>query len=140
MQPSVRHHVNVALFLMTLAMLGYTSVALYHNLQMAKTHALFTEALRASRDSLALRITNEAGNEPSSTGEWLAILNEHNKDAPAGGPAFVVNKLGSASTGAVGISATSYGAEVHITRPAFRQLEPRHAVVTSAGVAYQASP
>ena len=137
MQPNFGHYLHGVLLLAMFVMLAWTSVALYQNLDMAKSHALFTEALRASRDSLALRITNEHSEEPASTGEWLAVLNGRNKEAPAGGPAFVVNKLGSSSTGAIGIGATNYGAEVHVARPAFRGLEARRAVVTAAGVAYE---
>lgn len=119
--------------------------------QMALTHAHFTEAVRSSKKNMnTLTATPRSnsytadgvptlGGTPRNTGEWIALFNESARYAPEGGPAYIVNSHGNATTGAIGVSATKYGREVQIVRPAFRSLTSSRIIVSSAGAQHASS-
>ncbi|MEM9622346.1 MAG: hypothetical protein AAF993_11895 [Pseudomonadota bacterium] len=96
-------------------------------LRMVATQFNFSEAVHVAQQTLA----NPAATEhvPVSTGEWIALFNQQVDAAPEGGPAFIVNKQGNPATGAVGVSATNFGKEVHLTRPAYAVLNEHTTVV-----------
>lgn len=103
------------------AVVTWLTVELDARFKMARAHAHFAEAVRIAKRSDASR----------STGEWISHYHQRIRHAPDGGPAFIVNARGNPSTGAIGISATNYGRELHITRPAYRSLHS-HKVVVAA--------
>ena len=77
------------------------------------------------------------GGLPNNTGEWIALFSRITSTAPNGGPAYIVNRTGNADTGAIGISATNYGREVHISRPAYLGLNVQKIVVTPEDLFYE---
>ena len=118
------------------ALVGAARWQLDSRLRMAQAHAHFTEAVRVARTKLSEKAFSD-GQPLASTGEWIALFNSQALLAPEGGPAFIVNRSGSPETGAIGVSATDYGNEVHIARPSYRVLHNHKVVVTHAGLTHQ---
>ncbi len=126
--------------LLVVVLLSWISYELNARFKMARTHAHFAEAVRIAEENVGLNASlaptttdnskPENVNQPRSTGEWISLYNNKVKFAPGGGPAFIVNVQGNPATGAIGISATNYGTELHITRPAYRSLKTHKVVVT----------
>ena len=113
---------------------------------MAQSHAHFTEAVQLARqsispDSSGARYVTADGvpttaSHPTNTGAWISTFSRTAKHAPDGGPAYIVNNTGSDKTGAIGVSATNYGKEVRITRPAYLGLQAQSATVTATAVTF----
>ncbi|NKB97312.1 MAG: hypothetical protein GKR90_02270 [Pseudomonadales bacterium] len=118
---------------------------------MALTHAHFTEAVQSSKKNMNTALSSDRtnmytadgvptiGGTPRNTGEWIALFNESARHAPDGGPAYIVNSAGNSDTGAIGVTATDYGKEVQIVRPAFRSLEAHKITVSNSGIQNAAS-
>ena len=153
--------VTVLTIALSVLVVGWISYELNMRFKMALAHAHFAEAVARAHEHIEATRTGEGrrhftadgvptlGGLPQSTGEWIAYYHNFMRSAPGGGPAFVVNAEGNPATGAIGVSATNYGTEVHLTRPAYRGLKA-HRVVVRATVptdlaavdedAYQARP
>ncbi len=117
---------------------------------MAHTHFAYAQAYHLSRQHLAAHSMGSASNVPESSGAWVnTFKNEMGKPlifAPAGGPGFVLNKQGSALTGAIGVTATNFGRDLILVRPAYRHLDQQAVTVRQMEVlsqvqgSHQASP
>ena len=127
----------------------WTKQSIDSRLAMARAHAHYTVAIQTAKQNIAPQAravdtqythTYTSDGVPTvarqlnNTGAWIELLNTRSSRAPLGGPAYVVNSSGNALTGAVGVSATNYGNEVQITRPAFLGLAAVRTIVTTAGI------
>ena len=132
--------------------LAWMKSAIDGRLSMALTHAHFTQAVRTATKNIGTRQDTSSvtgtrsftadgvpttGGLPNNTGEWIALFSRITSTAPNGGPAYIVNRTGNANTGAIGISATNYGREVHISRPAYLGLNVQKIVVTPEDLFYE---
>ncbi len=126
---------------LSVLVVGWISYELNMRFNMALAHAHFADAVARAHEHIEASRTGEGrqhftaegvptlGGLPRSTGEWIAYYHKFVRSAPGGGPAFVVNADGNPATGAIGVSATNYGTEVHLTRPAYRGLKAHKVVV-----------
>ena len=116
-------HLRTASFALvaTVGLIMWTHDALQTRLKMAATHAHFVQAVRWAKQEI--KHAGGSDETPRSTGEWISFYHRAIRAAPHGGPAFVVAEDGDAGTGAVGVSATDYGARLVVTRPAYGKLE-----------------
>ncbi len=118
---------------LVIAALAATSIwQMNARLRMVTTQFNFSEAVYTAQQKLTARTLDPAAKLPASTGEWIALFNRQVPFAPDGGPAFIVNKQGNPATGAVGVSATDFGREVRLTRPAYGTLTEQVAVVSGS--------
>ena len=113
----------------TLAVFAHTQME--SRINMARTHANFTGALKIAENNLNARLSGKSIDLPNNTGEWIELFNAQAESAPGGGPAFIVNNKGNSDTGAIGVSSTNFGSELHITRPAYAILAEHKSVIKS---------
>ena len=111
------------------AMASFTHQQMDARINMARTHANFTGALRIAQNSLNARTVKANSHNPTNTGEWIELFNAQSEAAPGGGPAFIVNTKGNSETGAIGVSVTNFGSELQITRPAYVILAEHKSIV-----------
>ena len=150
---AARHHVLAVIGMFAVVIVGFWAKAqLDVRFQMSLTHAHFTEAVLVTQTNMlsvtqpkptAAGFTNSGvptvSGRPSSTGEWIALFNEHARHAPDGGAAYIVNSEGNPVTGAIGVGATNYGKEIQISRPSYRSLKKHKVVVSRAGTQHSES-
>lgn len=109
---------------------------------MTQTHFTYAEAYRLSREALAAHTLSTLQNLPESSGAWVSMFKRDVGDnlqfAPEGGPAFVLNKQGSSMTGAIGVTATNFGRDLILSRPAYKHLSPQTTRVRQLEVITQA--
>lgn len=140
--------------LLSLALCGavlsaiWVMTALDERLNMARTHAHFTEATQLVAQTIEMDAqptlqfdadgVPSLNSVPNNTGAWISALHAvAAAEAPRGGPAFIVNGAGSATTGAIGVTATAYGQQVTIRRPAFGTLRPLAVEISANGAIAQ---
>ena len=116
---------------MTIMAVAWISSELRTRYNMAAAHAHFVQAVRIAKRTLQSPNPAIRAQAPRSTGEWISEYHGYMRNAPAGGPAFVVNSEGDLHTGAIGVSATAYGAQLQITRPAYGHLQPLQIIVAA---------
>ncbi|MEM7097262.1 MAG: hypothetical protein AAF541_03310 [Pseudomonadota bacterium] len=143
--PSTKKLIGLGLcFSLSVVFVIETSRQVQMRLGMVQTHIAYTEAYRISRDMLVQHSVGAQEQAPESSGAWISRIKTNTNDsihlAPGGGPAFILNNQGNSLTGAIGVTATNYGRDLILTRPAFYKLSSQSTTIRQVEVVTQAVP
>jgi len=152
--------------LITIAVIGLVSafaVPAYRSYidtaNMTKVTANFEQAIRVAQNTYSLQKTRTtlgmASSVPTTTEEWISLLNESAMEAPGGGPAYIASTnnqstgRGDPVTGAIGVQFQEYRAprarrngtvrpereaRLRLWRPLYLTLREQRATITDSSI------